>query len=193
MDEKIRRFIAIELSTELLQFIEGFTDQALREYSKDFRWVKTENLHLTLKFLGDTPINSIEVVNLTLNTIAAKMNPFPLKIGGTGAFPTWDRARTIWIGLQPSTELQTLVKTVELSLADIGFPSDNKKFSPHLTLCRVSDYAEPAKVKKLKMYMQSCTIPDDLSWTANRVTLFKSVLKPEGPVYSVLSEHLFKK
>lgn len=193
MEEFIRTFIAVELSQDVRAYIREYICRFQEKYDSGFRWVKVDNLHLTIKFLGDTPLSRIQQVSGILNEISVNTKPFHLLLDGTGAFPSWQRPRTIWIGLQPSMELLSFFQKMDSSLSKIAIPPEGKKYSPHLTLCRISDHAEPTNVQLLNRQIQSIPIPTKLVWMVNKVTFFKSILKPGGPVYSVLSEHLFEK
>jgi 2'-5' RNA ligase len=193
MEEKSRTFIAVEIGEEILRSINDYSVDLQRKNPSGFRWVKADNLHLTLKFIGDTRSDQIVAVKQILNNLCNTREPFQLEINGTGAFPSWSHPRTIWIGLKLSDELKSFYRNLDSALAAIGIPTEGERFSPHLTLCRVTDHAAPQVVQNLCKDIQETPLTFLYSWQVERVVYLKSKLQPGGPIYSLISEHLFKK
>ena len=136
LPDKIRAFVALRMSAEVESAIIGFVDP-LRELHSGVRWVRPQNLHLTLRFLGDrVDRNLLLPLDQTLNQIAGQTSPFMLRACGTGAFPNLDRPRTIWIGLV-SEELIRLAQQVEGAAVHAGFVPEGRPYTPHLTIGRV--------------------------------------------------------
>ena len=192
MEENLRSFIAVELEARVLQVIASYSKRLQTRFPSGFRWVKPDLMHLTLKFLGDVPPGKIDQISQKLDQLCANFQPFQLQINGTGAFPSWRKPRTIWMGLKHSQELLDLHKQLESALAETGIPTEGRPFSAHLTLCRVSDYADPAAVRQLENLLVSTPLASDLVWDVNDIVLYKSKLQPGGPVYSILSKHQFR-
>ena len=193
METKFRTFIAIELGHEVRTLLEGYIRQLQKKYSAGIRWVQADHIHLTLKFLGDTSVEQMQRVSQTLDHLSVTIEPIPLQMEKTGAFPSWQHPRSIWIGLKPSTALQSLYQQLETGLAKLGIPPEGKFFTPHLTLCRVSDHADLQLLRRLSNEIQTAQLPDFPIWEANRVVYFKSRLQPGGPIYSSISLHEFAK
>jgi len=189
MQGKIRTFIAIELESHVHKVITSYTARLQARFPSGFRWVKPELMHLTIKFLGDVDFRQVDQISQRMDRVCFSTSSFPLQINGTGAFPSWRNPRTVWIGLQKSQPLLDFHNRIDSELAEMGIPIENRHFSAHLTLCRVSDYVEPVQVHQLENLLRSTPLAEDLSWFVNEVTLFKSILKPGGPVYSVLTRH----
>src|SRR3990167_8149754 len=137
--EKIRSFVAILLSDETRQAAASLID-SLRPVGRRVSWVKAENLHLTLKFLGDQSPEDLRRVIEGLTEATAASAPFELLLSGLGAFPDLRRPRVIWVGASDGTrEAIALARRVEESLRRRGLPKEEHPFSPHLTIGRVKD------------------------------------------------------
>ncbi len=193
MEKTIHAFIAIEIDSVTLSGIDGVANSFQKNYPSGFRWVKRENQHLTLKFLGDCLTDRLAEISQVLQTVTSTTEVFPLEISVPGAFPSWQRPRAFWLGIQSSEPLQQLFDSVDRGLAKLGFSTENKKFSPHLTLCRVSDHADPQSVSQLASTLRSSPPPRLPAWMVKQVVLFRSELKPGGPVYTTISKHILYK
>lgn len=192
MEEKLRAFIAIELGLDIKGVIHSFENRLKPKSPSGLRWVKTDQIHLTLKFLGDINQIQAQAVSQAISHVAEKNHPFSLHVGGTGAFPNWRNPRTLWIGLNKSNELDVLFQQVDTALGSLGFTPEGKPFSPHLTLCRVSDSVDPRMVQPLQKEFIAFPISSLSPWHVNEVVLFKSILQPGGPIYTPISRHTLK-
>jgi len=186
----LRTFIAIELDEELQVNLNRLQDR-LREQvpPSSVRWVRLKGIHLTLKFLGDTPLEKVDAVKAALAQAAAEVGPFTFTVGGLGCFPNTRRPRVVWVGLQESTgALAHLRDEVEARVASLGFPTEKRPFSPHLTLGRVQRRASQAKVRAVGQVIAASEVGtlDEMAVTA--VSYIKSDLQPSGAVYTILSE-----
>lgn len=157
-----------------------------------FRPVDSNNIHLTLKFLGDATPASIKAVSDTLSHTCQVQSPFRISIDGVGAFPNWNQPRVIWIGIHAPTALESLFREIDLTTEKLGFPSEGRKFSPHLTLSRVnSSMNDPLFAHVIQSLKAMPPEPKIGEISVTQVNLYKSVLQPGGSVYSVLSSHSF--
>ena len=186
----VRTFIAIELDDELRENL-GRLQSQLREQMppRSVRWVRPEGIHLTLKFLGDTPVEQVDEVKGALAAAAAGIGPFTVTAGGLGCFPDTRRPRVVWVGLQEETgALARLRDAVEAHVAPLGFPTENRRFHPHLTLGRVQRYASRSEVGEIGRVVGASLsgIRDEMAVTA--VHYIKSDLRPSGAVYTTLFE-----
>lgn len=186
MAQRIRCFVAIEIPNlirdELAQI-----QEALRKQIKQASWVKPGNIHLTLKFLGDVEVDAIKPVERAIKQVATLHSPFPLQIGGIGVFPHLARPRVIWAGVKAGGEkITALAQEIDLALNRCGFPLDDKRFNPHLTIARLK--------KRLDMrpfmdgYRQYDEI-DGATMTVREISLIRSQLHPEGAVYTTLQSY----
>ena len=189
MDNPIRSFIAIDPPVILQPLLTQYTEGLRREHTHGFRWVNPQLFHLTLKFLGEISIEKIREVTQALERLAAKTKSFDLVLDRTGAFPTWQSPRTIWIGSPQNKAMDDFYAELESELASVGIPSDKRRFHAHLTLCRVAEYEKKENIRLLENKMKSLTIPEKLSWRVAEINLYRSILSSQGPSYSIISSH----
>lgn len=193
----MRLFIAVPLP-QLIQKQLTALSENLRKLSTGLpiKWVKPENIHLTLKFLGETNDDTTSLVKGEIQSTAGKFQPIPCKLGGLGAFPNMDRPRVIWTGLESEDKLanlKSLAGTIDLGMSRLGFQAESKPFSAHLTLGRVKQakgrFPEliSRKLASFTSHLRTTKVePTELD--LERIVLFQSILKPEGPVYERLFE-----
>ena len=195
MNGLIRSFIAIPLPADVHHSLENFSRKmGLVDRSNGLRPVKPENIHITLKFLGDITQQQVKDLSACLDQSVDALVPFNVEIRGVGAFPGRQKSpRVIWVGASPSAPLQQVYKTIDSATQRIGFPSENRPFSPHLTLARVSLPGGSASQRVIESLMKLTSEPFFGQFQVNKVVLFKSLLQPGGPIYSTLSSHHFKK
>lgn len=135
---RVRTFIAVELSPGVKHRANELIKK-LKPTGADVRWTPPEQMHLTLKFLGDVSRDEIIPLCRICQQVAARFQPFDLGLKGTGAFPHTDHPRTLWIGVEEGLEeIRALQKALEDALHDkLGFPKERRQFTPHLTVARV--------------------------------------------------------
>lgn len=182
----MRTFVAIELDTGIKDSLSALIRE-LDTAGRSIRWVKPHGMHLTLKFLGEVSQDKINEVESVLGNIAKDYPAFPLNLAGTGTFPPGARfPRVVWVGIGENETLRMIQIRVENELEKIHFPREKRKFHPHLTLGRVKGPQNlETTLKTLAQYKEA----DFGGMTVNKITLFKSTLKPSGAEYTILSEH----
>jgi 2'-5' RNA ligase len=183
----LRSFIAVEIPAEIRQAIARSTASLQKSLPKPLvRWISLQNIHLTLQFLGDVSPSNLERLAEVLKAEAAAHAPIEVLAAKSGAFPTPRRARVIWIGLEAPAALSTLQRVVEAVTARLGYPSEERKFSPHLTIGRVNQNASAADLQKIYALLQQTDV-GVLGWfRVDAIHIFKSDLHPSGPVYTRL-------
>lgn len=186
----LRTFIAIELSEDLRKEIGLLQDQLRSQMPRgSVRWVRPEGIHLTLKFLGDTPQEQVDQVKAALSEAAAKAGPFRITVRGLGCFPNTRRPRVIWVGLEePTGTLRRLRDAVEAHVAPLGYPTEKRTFSPHLTVGRVQRHASLSEVRDIGQKVAASTTGLVGEMEVASVCYIKSDLKPSGAVYTTLLE-----
>jgi 2'-5' RNA ligase len=185
MSGTIRAFIALELPPTVISLLHT-VQQDLKQHKIRARWVRPENIHLTLKFIGDINSGDIDAISAAMTAAANGIAPITLAARGIGVFPTIKRPRVIWIGLggdiRPLLDLQS---GLEKKLADVGVARDKRSFKAHLTLGRIKQSVNPAAIRQ--MISEYASLKSD-EFTCDQVFLFKSDLKPSGAVYSKLKQ-----
>ena len=181
----IRSFLAIELPKPILTKI-GEVQGDLRSTHAEVTWVNAEKIHLTLKFFGNIEESRIDPIFRSIEEPVRKTLPFSLKVRGVGAFPHLKNPRVIWIGLVDEKEVLTsFQKQIETQLEKIGFQPENRPFHPHLTLGRMkSSRGKEELVGRMEKHREE----EFGDFQVERVVLFKSDLKPSGPIYTLLRE-----
>ena len=183
MSQTIRSFIAIELP-EAVGSLLGKVQQNLRALRLKAGWVHPQNIHLTLKFLGNITTADIDKVGMAMKAAAEDFKPFTLTVGGIGFFPGIKRPRVIWVGVGGQTqELFALQRSLEDRLAAAGFPKEKRSFKGHLTLGRFRNVPDSAAISRV---IQEYTDIGKEEFNTRQIVLFKSELKPSGAVYSQL-------
>ncbi len=198
-EEGFRGFVAIALPDEIRSRCARLL-ATLRGGARQVSWVKPENLHLTMKFLGNTRPSQAERLLASLAHKAMKLSPFEIAFGGLGAFPTLRRPRIIWVGVSEGAgSLEDLAAKVEGAAAKAGFSRESRRFSPHLTLGRVkiarrrsgTPSAQTVSEKRVSEDLQTLLARADPGplgrFTVREMVLIESRLSPEGAVYTPLA------
>jgi RNA 2',3'-cyclic 3'-phosphodiesterase len=147
------------------------------------RWVVRENLHFTVKFLGSVPEDRVEPILRALEPPIGERQRFLLAAKGIGVFPDLRRPRVVWVGLGAEA-MARLAGDVEQALEPLGFPRENRAFRPHLTIGRWRDGGRAGAA--VEREIESWKGRDFGACWVEEVILFRSDLKPQGPVYSPL-------
>ena len=181
----IRSFLAIEIPRTILKKIEEVQDD-LKSSRADVRWVNPEKIHLTLKFFGNIDESRIDPIVKSIERPTQTISPFSLKVRGVGAFPHLKNPRVIWMGLVDGKEvLVSFQKQLEKELEKIGFEPEERAFHPHLTLGRMKSSKGREELAGRMERHQEEEFGD---FQVERIVLFKSDLKPTGPIYTPLRE-----
>ena len=188
--DAVRAFVAIELPLPIRQALSTIEEQiqasAGPAAQKAIRWVPTENMHLTIKFLGEVSAGKVQALAHMLRGEASRHSTFSFSVGGLGAFPNLRRPRVIWIGIEAPGELSNLQKAIEAETQRLGYPAEERPFSPHLTLGRISQNARPEEVSLLAQALGKMKVETIGQVQANQAHLFRSDLHPTGSMYTRL-------
>ncbi len=187
---KIRTFIAIEIPDEIRNKI-GELQNSLKKVGGRISWTKPGNIHLTLKFLGDTDENLIDEIASQLQESVASIQPIQIAIRTLGTFPNFKYPRVIWGGAESEQQqLAELAAKIDAGVEPFGFKRENRPFSAHLTLGRVKD------VKGIQTVMDKLKEQEDFmagSFLAKQFLLIKSELHSAGAIYTSLRKNIFAK
>ncbi len=184
--DKIRSFIAIELPDDIKREL-GRLQVRLRTARIRVRWVDPAGIHLTLKFLGDIPLSSVEPISRVLSECAGQTAPFALSIGQPGAFPDFRRVQVVWVGVGGDLDsVSRLQQLIETSLSPLGFAAEKRPFSPHLTLGRVGEEASPNERLRLGKSLQDTAFECRQVFPVKEIVFMKSQLTPGGAIHTRL-------
>lgn len=182
-----RVFIAIEIPLPIRQAIHAQTESLRAALGRGLvRWVPVENMHLTLKFIGDVSPAQLDALAQMTTAEAAACAPFSMEVGGLGSFPTPRRARVIWIGIHAPAALTSLQRGLESAAARLGCEAEERPFSPHLTIGRVKQPVSAGDRQKVHAALEETRLGPLGRADVTAVHLFKSDLKPSGAEYARL-------
>ncbi|QXE86606.1 RNA 2',3'-cyclic phosphodiesterase [Geomonas nitrogeniifigens] len=176
-----RLFIAIELPEDIKLSLSAFCDEV-----PGLRWVPPDQIHLTLRFLGDVlPQTS---ASLKQNLSAVNFAAFPLTLRGVGHFPPHGHPRVLWVGVEESRPLLTLQQQIESAVVNAGVLPEERGFSPHITLARIKENASAA-VARFEAGHRDLSFPP---FNVEEFILFSSVLTPKGAIHRLEETYLFR-
>ena len=182
----MRLFVALPLPGQT-QAALGKVIRDLQPVSKAVRWVQPENTHLTLRFLGDTDESLLPALIQLIHQAARNQAALGLRLDRLGAFPNLHKPRVYWISTTDPNlieQLGNLATRIELGVRELGFQAEDKRFKPHLTLGRVK---QPVELAKLARTIQAYRVPS-LLVPLTRIALIHSTLTPKGAIYRTLHE-----
>lgn len=180
----MRLFIALPLPLTVENSL-GTIISDLKPHDGKIRWVNPSNIHLTLRFLGETEQKRLPELKQLIIAASENQKPFQATISRIGAFPNLRQPRIIWAGFAEDsvvTKIADLASSIEHGVRNIGFENEKKKFRPHLTLARIKD---PSSLQILPKVLQDYSL-DPIDCQLDRLCLFQSTLTPKGPIYKRL-------
>ncbi len=182
----MRAFIAIELPREIKDTLARLQAK-LKTAGADVKWVEPNNIHLTLKFLGEITEEAKDQVCLALEKISGSKKPFDIVISSMGAFPNPGSPRVIWAAVAAGDpEIKTIAREIETCLEEIGIAKETREFSSHITLGRTRSAKNRQELSKLLEVQAGKKF--EYRFPAAKITLFKSTLTPRGPIYETIKE-----
>lgn len=175
-----RGFIAAEVTAtpEIISF-----EKNLANIRADVKLVEPENIHITLKFLGDTDEKHIDAIEQIMKESVVGISPFPITLKGTGVFPNQHYMKVAWIGIINADGLATISQALDEKLNTLGFKKENRRFSPHLTIGRIRTAQNKDQLLKV---IGQYTSTEFATQQIETITLKKSELTPKGPIYTTL-------
>jgi RNA 2',3'-cyclic 3'-phosphodiesterase len=185
VEASVRAFIAIALPESIIAFLGKLQDQ-LKTGGLPMKWTRPENIHLTLKFLGDISQGAVTAAGDVIAETVSRYSPITLSASGIGVFPGIRRPNVLWTGISGQTDvLAALQRDLDGRLYErLGVAPEKRRFTGHLTLGRVKGRSEPDRfIEAMEKFGKLETEP----FTADAVHLFRSRLLPSGPVYTRIS------
>jgi len=191
----MRLFIALDIDETIRERIARFVD-GIRNFAPEARWVQPESLHITLKFIGEEPDDAVEKIKEGLSTIST--STMAIQFRGYGFFPTLKSARVFWIGMASGPGLTELAALIDVKMAAVGIPKEDRAFSPHLTLARgTGGSGSPRRRKEdgpnrvfqlLQERLSKLPGPEFGTMTPREFFLYRSQLSPKGSTYTKLAK-----
>ena len=186
MPEKlIRTFIAID-TPETVTKVALSLQSSVKVNPKAVRWVRKENIHITLRYIGPTAPGEVDKINRLLSEIVGQTCDLSLNVSGTGCFPKKERPRILWLGVDGDVaELKLLVEMINSEMDQLGYPQEERNYSQHITIGRIR---YPQKVTP-DVTDFLCAQYEPISWNIPKIILYQSELLPSGAIYSILGTH----
>jgi RNA 2',3'-cyclic 3'-phosphodiesterase len=182
----VRLFVALQIPFAVRENL-GALIRELRAIAPQAKWVRAENLHLTLKFIGEVAATKLETIRTALAGVRSD-SPVTLDFRGLGFFPTEKHPRVFWTGIEASANLKALAADLESAAEKFGIPREKRDFSPHLTLARLETRSLP---EKLRSAIKENSAREFGSLRTNQFHLIESKLKPAGAEYTTLQSFPF--
>jgi RNA 2',3'-cyclic 3'-phosphodiesterase len=190
----MRIFVALDIDDAIRQGIQRFME-GVSGFAPDSRWVRRESLHVTLKFIGEKPVEIVEEIKHALSGIRAE--PLEIAFRGYGFFPTPKAARVFWVGIEAGPQLGALARAVDEATFTLGIPKEDHPFTPHLTLARGGGRsgaprwnkgdAPNKNFQRLQEKLAALPAPDFGTMTAHEFFLYQSQLSPGGSRYTKIA------
>jgi 2'-5' RNA ligase len=174
-----RLFAAIKINPSV-RYISLFNEISSSLRHERIKWVKPENIHLTMKFFGETDDAKIPEICLAIESAIAQSKPFTLKISNTGIFGSRYDPKIIWFGIEKNNELDRLARNIFSELSNCGWEADRQNFVPHLTIGRIKDLKDKPLFQKIVCRYNTVEIQEE---NVTEIILYESILKHEGPLY----------
>jgi len=179
---QLRAFISIDIPfAETLKKLH----KEIIKTQADVKLVEPDNVHITLKFLGEIHDNLIEDINKIIESSVEQIKPFTITLFGTGAFPNKDYMKVLWIGIKNTEQIQTLAQNIDEQLTKLGFKKETRGFSAHLTIGRVRSARQK---EKLQQIIQNNEHTEFIEIKVDSIKLKQSTLTPQGPIYTTIKE-----
>jgi RNA 2',3'-cyclic 3'-phosphodiesterase len=183
--EKIRVFVAVELADTIKNEIGRLQDD-FKKVKTDVKWVRPESIHLTLKFFGYIPADQVRIIEKEITGIAENLCYFTVSVTGVGSFPVSGNPRVVWVGINdPDNKILNLQKNIEECFKKLGFAAAEHPYMPHLTIGRVNGKDNLKGFHALIKEKRGVEFP---GMTISDISIIKSDLRPEGPVYTILKK-----
>ncbi|MBN1281113.1 MAG: RNA 2',3'-cyclic phosphodiesterase [Candidatus Thermoplasmatota archaeon] len=177
-----RGFIAFDIKAtpQILAF-----EEEIARIGADVKLVEPHNIHITMKFLGDTEEDQIPVIEQAMTSAVQGIKPFTLTLKGTGVFPNQNYIKVLWIGIVDDGHSSTLAQAIDHHLEPLGFPKEKKGFSPHLTIGRMKTAQKKDQLLKV---LERYSTMEFTTQEVHSIALKKSELTGQGPIYTILRE-----
>ncbi|MFB6217328.1 MAG: RNA 2',3'-cyclic phosphodiesterase [Candidatus Aenigmatarchaeota archaeon] len=180
----MRTFLGIGVARDPKQSISSVKDE-FRRTDADIKYVKDENLHWTVKFLGDVKEDEIQRID-TVKDVVSDREPFEVELSGVGVFPSLDYIKVIWVGAGDGrSKMKDMIDSVDARLSDAGFEGDEKETVPHVTIGRMKSGRNKEEVRETIKRLKGHSFG---TMKVGSITLYSSELTPEGPIYETLKE-----
>jgi 2'-5' RNA ligase len=185
--QTLRTFIAVDFPIEIKEKIIEITAYFQSKLPPaQIKWVEPDHMHLTLKFMGETPHDKLVQIKQSIHQVISVFPSFEIEIKALGMYPNNQRHRVIWLGINAENHLILLHNQLDQALKGEGIKSDRRPFSPHLTIGRVRRNADQESIIQIGKILSQFKIASLGSIKIDEILYYQSVLTPQGPIYTIL-------
>jgi 2'-5' RNA ligase len=182
--EKVRLFTAVDIPHEMKEVVSDAVNN-IRPVLEGARWVKPQNLHLTIKFIGNFDVDSLEKLKGEISAVTDRCPKFMASLRGCGAFPSRKKARVLWIGMSDGRdEMDIIARKIDKRLERLGIDREERPFRGHLTIARLKKPMDCSN--ELDRLMDMLSSHSELAFPVEEIVLFQSKLSRHGPDYTPL-------
>ena len=193
MPDTLRLFVAVELPEAARDHVEIVLRRLQGLDVPGIRWVRPDSVHLTLKFLGNVPIEEVLPITEAMEQAASGTPSLTLRLDGAGVFPNPRSPRVVWLGVQGDVQpLALLQGRLEEALEAGGFAREDRAFTPHLTLGRVRRRLQPPDLEKLKDAVNEVSDLGTVEMPVDTLSLMESQLRKEGALYQRVAKAVLR-
>lgn len=186
MEKTSRTFIAIEMNNTFKNHLENIIKNLNNQFPTSVKWVDVNNIHLTLKFLGDFPISQLSTIQNNLFHSFSSLPVFGIKSQNLGVFPNLKNPRVLWLGTTSPIQLKTIYTMIEDYFYLLDYEKETKLFQPHLTIGRVKNYVTDIERRKIGEFFRTNFFQPECSMVIDHISIIKSILTPQGPIFEIL-------
>ena len=186
MKKFIRSFFAIDISDPLLSLLESIQRTLHQKLKSPVKWVDISKIHLTIKFISDLDAAHLGSIEKQIRAEISPIHSFQLRPTRIGVFPNQRNPRVIWVGVNHPPELIKIAEITERVCCSFGYPAEDRKFSPHLTLARIRNSLPEDDASRLRQFINDLTWEDNYGISVSSIRMYESQLSPSGPRYNKL-------
>jgi len=183
-----RVFAALDLSEQVITDILKYRKHLEQRLPPILRWTKAEQLHITLKFVGELRENHLQPIWDKLEEVFSEVEKFQLRLQGSGIFPNERNPRILWVGIHPSNELLEVVKKSEAIFNTFGYPIEKRPFQAHITIARFKDHSTRQELTQFQLLWNTLKQDFQTQQSTDHLTFYQSTLTKQGPNYKIITK-----
>ncbi len=187
-----RVFTALDLSQSVTSNILDYQKNLEQHFPPILRWIKADQLHITLKFVGELQENHLHPLQNKMRGIFSEVEKFQLQLQGSGIFPSARNPRILWVGIQPSQKLLEVVNKNESVFQTFGYPTEKRPFQAHITIARFKEDYPQKEWTQFQLLWKTQKNDFQTQQNIDHLTLYQSTLTRQGPIYKILTKVDFR-
>lgn len=187
-----RVFSALDLSEQVITDIFNYRKHLEQHLPPILRWTKADQLHITLKFVGELRENHLQPIQNKLEEVFSEVEKFQLQLQGSGIFPNKRNPRILWVGIHPSNDLLEVVRKNEEIFNTFGYPTERRPFQAHITIARFKDNCAYQELTQFQLLWNTLKQDFQTQQSMDHLTFYQSTLTRQGPIYKIITKVDFR-